>query len=65
VLIYVDCTYVNRSFTSYEISGYLRYLTRVSYLGRAGVMPQIAIIVTKLDSLLEIVFHKDVANTLP
>jgi len=28
-------------------------------------MPQIVSIVTKLDSNFEIVFHNDVANTLP
>jgi len=37
----------------------------ISYLERAGVMPQIVIIVFKVDSNFEIVFHNDVVNALP
>jgi hypothetical protein len=36
-----------------------------NFIGWTNVMPQIVIIVTKLDPNLEAVFHNDVVNALP
>jgi len=38
---------------------------KFSVLNFSNIMPQILIVVTKLDSNLEVVFHNDVSNALP
>jgi len=49
----------------WEVLGTKTLIVVLLIIFNDNVMPQIVIIITKLDSNLEIVFHNDVVNVLP